>query len=292
MLMKIAVDRIAPNPYQPRKHFDPVLLEELARSIKAEGLLQPITVRPLGGKRYEIVAGERRWRAHKLLAERGDPVGKTVHCHVKRMSIEKRDIAAIIENLQRVDITPLEEAAAFMRLVECGFSPEEIAERTGAALFRVKWRLQLLNLEPSIAKLFASDQIDRQQAMEIARLPQHRDQVRILGLINRGHLVGWKAVRNAVDALLTNATQSDIFGDSAPPASAEEIEVLHAMEKKIDTVLHMIAKGWKDGECVVANRVNPDRAALLADKLKSMQTCLRIMERELRNVSAQAIIAA
>lgn len=290
-MQKIPIERIAPNPDQPRKKFDAAELDQLAASIKAEGLLQPITVRPIGKGRYEIVAGERRWRAHKLLADRGDPEGKMIACHVRAMNELARDIAAIIENLQRSDITPLEEADAYLRLQKSGLTPEQIAARTGAGLMRVKWRLSLRNLEPNIKRLFESEQIDRQAALEIARLPDHRDQVRILGLVNRGQLVGWKAVRTAVDALVTGETQADIFGPQAPPASQEELRVLSVMEARIEKAAALVSTGWKDGECVIANRVNPDRARLVADKLRAIQTCLRIMERELRNVSAQAIIS-
>ncbi len=291
MLSKIAIGKIAPNPDQPRKRFDETELGELADSIKANGLLQPITVRPVGGGRYQIVSGERRWRAHGILHKRGDPKGGFVLCQVKRMDDATRDIQAIIENLQRVDITPLEEADAFARLVAIGMTAGEISKSTGAALFRVKWRLQLRNLEPGIRKLFEHGHLDRQQALEIARLEDHKAQVRILQMVNRGQLSGWKAVRNAVDLALGLAEQSSMFGDAAPPASTDELETLSRMERKIDQVASGVAAGWKDGECVVANRVNPDRAMLMADKIGAIQKCLRIMERDLRNISAQAYAA-
>lgn len=279
---QVAMDLIDPDPTQPRQHFDAGELAELAASIKAKGLLQPITVRPVGD-RYQIVMGERRWRAHQLLG------ADTIAAQVRDMTDRDKAIAAIVENLQRVDVTPLEEADAFARLVAQGMTPEEIAKETGAVLFRVQWRLRLLGLDPAIRKLFETGNLDRQQAMEIARLSDHADQHRILRLINRGHLSGWKAVRNAVDAILGNVTQADIFGD-AGKASDEDVARLTAMEKRIQSVATMVGKGWKDGECVVATRVNPDRVSTMAGKIAEIQKALRIMERELRNASAQVAV--
>jgi ParB family transcriptional regulator, chromosome partitioning protein len=289
MLSKIDVEKILPNPDQPRKHFDLEALRELADSIKANGLLQPITVRPLGSGQYQIVAGERRWRAHCLLHKAGEPAGAKVLCHVKKMDEQTRDIQAIIENLQRVDVTPLEEADAFARLVDAGMTAAEISAKTGAALFRVKWRLQLRNLEPSIRKLLEAGQIDRQAAMEIARLDSHQEQLRMLRLVNRGSLVGWKAIRNAVETAMGGEEQADIFGPGAPAPSANEIATVNRMERKIDQIAALASHGWKDGECITANRVNPDRAKLMADKLAAIEKSLRVMERELRNVTAQAV---
>lgn len=286
MLSRLDLDSIIPNQDQPRKSFDDKALNELADSIAKNGLLQPITVRPMGKDRYEIVAGERRYRAHCILRSRGIEQFKTILCHIKRMDDHRRDIAAIIENLQRADVTPLEEANAFARLVATGMTAEDIADQVGAPLFRVRWRLQLLNLADDIRHLFASGNLGRQEAMEIARLPEHGDQHRILTLIRRGKLVGWKAVRNAVDALLGKGAQGGMFGPM-PEASDDDLSTICGMERRIDSVAAMIGRGWKDGECTVASKVAPDRAGRMADKISAMMSALRIMERELRNSAAQ-----
>lgn len=286
MLSRLDLDAIIPNPDQPRKSFDDKSLNELADSIAKNGLLQPITVRPMGKDRYEIVAGERRYRAHCILRSRGIEQFKTILCHIKRMDDHKRDIAAIIENLQRADVTPLEEANAFARLVATGMTAEDIADQVGAPLFRVRWRLQLLNLADDIRHLFASGNLGRQEAMEIARLPEHVDQHRILTLVRRGKLVGWKAVRNAVDALLDKGAQGGMFGP-LPEASDDDLSTISGMERRIDSVAAMLGRGWKDGECTVASKVAPDRAGRMADKISAMMSALRIMERELRNSAAQ-----
>ncbi len=276
---------IDPDPDQPRKIFPAALLNELADSITESGLLQPITVRPVEGGRYLVVAGERRYRAHKILAETGRLAPAVIEAHVRDMDPIEIKVTQIVENAQRADVTPLEESDAFAALVAAGMEPEEIARRCGLAPFRVKWRLTLQNLAPDIRQLFATDNLDRQQALELARLPSHVEQHRLLKLIGTGRLVGWKAVRNAVDALVSGDDQSDFFGGKP---SEKEIEVMRAMERRIEAVVKLTCAGFHEGECVIAAKVNPDNVAIMADKLSAIQKSLRIMERALRNVGAQA----
>lgn len=292
-MTKICISRIAPDPNQPRKLFDATALDDLASSIKANGLIQPITVRP--DKRrghYIIVAGERRWRAHQLLHKRGLKRFGSIQAIVAKVRAGADVLVKqIAENMAREDMTPLEEADAFAVLRDdYGLSADQIADRLGLAPFRVRWRLQLLNLAPEIRKMVASGDLDRQQALEVARLERHQDQARIVRLINRQDLVGWKAVRNAVDAILTGATQADIFGAMAPMPKGKELAVLRSMEKKVDGIAAVVSLGWRDGECIVASRVSPDRAAAMADKLAVIKTAISHMERELRNVGAQTRI--
>jgi ParB family chromosome partitioning protein len=289
-MTKIDIRHVEPDPLQPRKAFDQTALNELAASIKSRGLIQPITVCPAGKHgRFIILTGERRWRAHKLLAAKHRKFTK-IAANVTTAPKRERRLAQLVENMQRADMTPLEEANAFKALVDDGMTTDQIASELGLAEFRVSWRLQLLNLAPEPRKLFEAGQLDRQQALELSRLDAPRDQTRVLRLINRGDLNGWKAVRNAVDAINTGMTQADIFGPVAPKPKAEDVATLTAMEKKIEQVIAMVGHGWKNGECIVAAKVNLDRAKLMADRLAAIQKALRIMERELRNVTAQGQI--
>lgn len=289
----IPLDRIAPDPTQPRKLFEAKALAELAASIRTNGLIQPITVRPDPKKRghYIVVAGERRWRAHCLLRDEKARGFTSIRCLVvkDRKAVDIK-VKQIVENVARADMTILEEADALHELATvCGLSEDEIAKRLGLAPFRVRWRLQLKNLTPEIRKMVEGDQLDRQQAMEVSRLDR-RDQARIVRMINRGELVGWKAVRNAVDAILEGATQADIFGEAAARPSAKDVAELKAMEIKVARVANMVASGWKDGACIIASKVSPDRAARIADQLAAIRQATSIMERELRNTLAQAKI--
>lgn len=284
-MQTILLDQIEPNPDQPRKVFDPAAIQELANSIRVDGLLQPITVRPVNGS-YQIVAGERRWRALCFLRDYHGGAD-SIDCQVRDVTELARDITAIVENLLRVDISPLEEADAFGRLVAIGLSAEEIASRTGAHVHRIRQRLLLLNLESGVRKLFEGGHLDKQQATEIARLPKN-EQPKLVKMLNRGEIRGWNSIKHAVDVALGVACQDDMFGASAPPVSREEVETLNRMESKVQQVVNMVLTGWRDGECVIANRVNPDRAKVMAQKLELIRSSIRTMERELKHTLAQA----
>ena len=112
-LMEIEITKISPSPRNPRKTFSEEDIAELAQNIRNQGLLQPITVRPIG-KTYEIVCGERRYRACKLNAEEDKKKKATIACIVKEMTDEEAFEAMITENLQRKDVDPIEEAFAFV----------------------------------------------------------------------------------------------------------------------------------------------------------------------------------
>lgn len=295
MTRRLPINKIDPDPNQPRTEFDETELELLAGTIAAAGgLIQAITVRPHKRGRFYIEAGERRWRAHAILFRRGLAKFAMIDCEVLAKGMPGAQVRArqIIENMARADLQPLEEARAFARFAaDFDLDAEEVARRLGLTPFRVRWRLSLLNLAPAIARMVESGHLDRQQALELARLDRHDDQVRLVQMINRRELVGWKAVRNAADAILQGTTSADLFGPSAVVVSAGDVDTLRKMERKINAIAEMVAAGWRDGECIVANKVSPDRAGVMADKLAAIKTAISHMERELRNVGAQAKIA-
>ena len=289
--MKIAIDRIQPDPGQPRKIFNLEQLQELANSIASSGLLQPILVKK-SGVRYQIVAGERRWRAHALLAKRGMKKFATIECNLaKQKAGADTRVAQIVENMLRADMTPMEEAEAFVELRDTyGMDEAAIAGKLGLAAFRVKWRLSLMNLSPASRRLFEAGAIEQQAANEVARLDRDADQARIIRMLNRGDLIGWKSVRNAVDAILQGTTHEDLFGAAAPLPKAKELAVVKSMEKKVDDIAAVVSIGWQNGECIVASKIAPDRAGVMADKLAGIKAAISHMERELRNVNAHARI--
>jgi ParB family chromosome partitioning protein len=141
--LKVLITDLVPNPHQPRRRFSEKSLEDLAASIRSQGLLQPLLVRPLDNRpgKYEIVAGERRWRASQLAALREIPVV------IRNFSDLETLAAALIENLQREDLKPLEEAQGLQRLKEeFGLSQEELAARLGRSRSAVANSLRLLSL--------------------------------------------------------------------------------------------------------------------------------------------------
>ena len=142
---QIAVDRIKPNPKQPRIAADPSALDDLTASIREHGVLQPILVRPLDRGHYEIVAGERRWRAVTALALAMIPA------IIEEMSDEQAIEIAVIENLQRENLNPLEEAEAFQRLiVRFGHTQDAVANAVGKSRSHVANTLRLLKLPDSV----------------------------------------------------------------------------------------------------------------------------------------------
>jgi ParB family chromosome partitioning protein len=289
MFKHISLTSITANAAQPRKLFEPKALDELAASLKENGLKQPITVRPLAyGNRFEVVMGERRFRAHQLLTERGVAGFSTIMCNVRVMDEVQRDIDAILENLQRVDIKPIEEARAFQRLLDSGLTMEDLSKKLGKQIHRIEERTRLLKLEPSILRLYETGQFSQEAAYHVSRLPDHASQMRVFKLIQKGSVNGYLAIRACVDAVLGELTQADMFGESTPKASKQDIQTINRMEAKIETMARIAANGWKDGDCVIASKVSPDRSRLMAEKLKAMQRALYAMERELRRVSAQA----
>ncbi|MBT9259998.1 MAG: ParB/RepB/Spo0J family partition protein [Clostridiales bacterium] len=162
---EIAVDAIQPNPYQPRRHLDPAALEELAESIRQHGILQPIIVRPIEGG-YQLVAGERRWRAARLanLA--------TVPVLIRQLTDHQVAEIALIENLQRADLNPIETARAYQRLQqEFGLPAEEIARRVGKSRSAVANTLRLLSLDPEIQQHVEEGRLTEGHARALLAIP-------------------------------------------------------------------------------------------------------------------------
>ena len=150
---------------QPRKHFDEAALAELADSIREHGIIQPLTVRKLASGYYQIIAGERRWRAARLAGLQEVPV------IVMEADDRKAAELAMIENLQREDLNPMEEAAGFRSLIETyHMTQEEAAQRVGKSRSAVTNALRLLNLTPSVAKLVEEDRLSAGHARALLPL--------------------------------------------------------------------------------------------------------------------------
>jgi len=283
--MKLQTASVFPNPDQPRKRFDPVLLAELAESIKLNGLIQPITVRPFPDDRYMIVAGERRWRAHVLAGL------ETIDATLVEVTDGERDILAIIENLQRADITPLEEGRAFQRILDTGVTAEELAHRLGLKQpWRITDRTSLLRLNPPYLDLLEKGHLSPSQGFELARLgPQ--DQNMLFGLITAGRCDTYAKLRAAADALIHAASQGG-FWEEQKKATAEEAKALTAFEAKIEQIVKLVTSGFKDNEVVALKKINPHRAGIVAIQIGLIGKHLKLIEREIQKVVAQGEIVA
>ncbi|MBO6054729.1 MAG: ParB/RepB/Spo0J family partition protein, partial [Oscillospiraceae bacterium] len=170
--LKVAIQKVEPNPNQPRKEFDPEALQELAESIRQHGLIQPLTVRSRENGFYQIIAGERRWRAARLAGLKQVPV------YVVDADDRKVMELALVENLQRTDLNPMEEARGFRSLLEeYGLTQEQVAEQVGKSRPAVANALRLLNLKPSVAKLVEEGKISAGHARALMMLSGERSQM-------------------------------------------------------------------------------------------------------------------
>jgi ParB family chromosome partitioning protein len=171
-LQHISLDLLVRGEYQPRRHFDSIQLQELADSIKTTGgLLQPLVVRPISKGKFEIIAGERRWRAAQLVNLPDVP------CLVSEYTDEEALQASIIENINRADLNPIEEAAAFQRLIdEFDYLHEEIAAAVGKSRTSITNALRLLKLDERVQALLIQGQLSEGHGKILAGL-DHRYQL-------------------------------------------------------------------------------------------------------------------
>ena len=280
----ISLKHIERNPDQPRETFPQEHIERLAASIKKRGLIKPIIVRPIIGRvGYMIVAGECRFRAHQLLGV------KTIKAIVESMDDQEMQLRAIVENLQRRDMNPIEEARAFKALIDCGFTVQKVVDELGLrSTSIVVQRLKLLELTPEIQKLVAAGQLSTIMAWGVAQAPAAY-QSRLLREITTGKLRTAEQVKQAGWALRDAVAQQDAFGD-APCASKHDVAATTRLEGKIEQIVAMLNSGFKDGECIAAQRVSPDRVKTMADKLSLIRKHVIQMEHDLRRVATQTEI--
>lgn len=165
-LRDLAVSQIEPNRLQPRDHFDEASLVSLTASIAELGVLQPVLVRPAGPDRYELIAGERRWRAAKRAGLQNIPAV------IRRIDDNESLEQAIVENLHRQDLNALEEAAAYHQLIEdFGLSHDDVARRVGKSRSAVSNTLRLLQLSPNIQRLVVDGQLSAGHARALLGTP-------------------------------------------------------------------------------------------------------------------------
>jgi len=163
---EIPLELLDPNPYQTRTHMDEAALEELAASIRASGVLQPIVVRYIDSGRYQLIAGQRRWAASQRAGR------ATIPALVRQVSNEQAMEMTIIENLQREDLNPMEQARAFERLSnEFGLTQKQMAERTGKDRASISNFLRLLRLPEYVQSLISSGQLSAGHGKALMMLP-------------------------------------------------------------------------------------------------------------------------
>ncbi len=256
-LRQIPVSAISPNQFQPRKDFNDDSLQSLASSVRELGVLQPIIVRPLEGQpnRYELIAGERRWRAAGIAGLETVPV--LVQDSVNdRLSLEQ----AVVENLHRVDLHPLEEAAAYQQLIdEFDLTHEQVAQRVGKSRANITNTLRLLQLGETAQAALAQSQISAGHARSLLAISDAEAQATMVARIIKNEL-SVRATEEAVKVFLeprpsdaSSSTVPDISGRPprlrpVPDASVAELEQL--LEDYLNTRVHVDLKG-RNGRIII-----------------------------------------
>lgn len=179
----IEVEHIRPNPYQPRKSFDDTALNELASSIRQLGIIQPITVRAMGGGQFEVISGERRLRAARRAGL------KRIPAYVREADIEAMLEMAIVENVQREELNPIEVALGYHRLIEeCNLTQEQVAQKVGKNRTTVANFLRLLKLPPPVQASLRDGSITVGHARALINVDDEGAQKQLLAEIRDGGL--------------------------------------------------------------------------------------------------------
>jgi len=215
-LRSLDVTLIQPGKYQPRQTMDDGRLQELAASIKAQGLIQPIIVRAVGGGRFEIIAGERRWRASQIAGL------KQIPALVRDVADQSVVAMALIENIQREDLSPLEEAQALQRLItEFKLTHEKVAEAIGRSRAAVSNLLRLQELPAQIKKLLADGDLEMGHARALAAL----DAKLAIGLALKAVAHGWTVRELEAAARDAQNPAAKPVSKSAKKSSAQDPDI-------------------------------------------------------------------
>ena len=230
-VMEISIDNIVPNPYQPRKVFSQTALEELSNSIKTYGILQPITVRQKNDK-YELIAGERRFRAAKLASF------KTIPAIIQDMTDESSAVLALLENLQREDLNFIEEAMGYESLIkEHSFTQQQLAEKLGKNQSTIANKLRILRLPSDIKIKLVENGLTERHARALLKLPTEDLMRDILDKIIKNELTVKKTEKLITD-LIESLQVADEDKKQSVKASMGIKIYLNTMKQAFDAILN------------------------------------------------------
>jgi ParB family transcriptional regulator, chromosome partitioning protein len=231
----LSIEKLRSGKYQPRKHFDKKTLDELAASIKEHGILQPLVVRSVGPGQFEIIAGERRWRAAQAAGLHEVPA------IIKTFDNQKTLELSLIENLQREDLNPIEEAEGYQRLMsEFSLTQERVAEKVGKERATVANALRLLRLDPDVRQMVQAGQISQGHAKVLLALPELNQQKELAKVVTESGL-SVRKLEELVQKKVTPQKTTDKITDSNASVTtrliaglAEEMQKLLGTRVNID----------------------------------------------------------
>lgn len=253
---EIPLSQIEINPFQPRQEFDPAALEELAASIKAQGIIQPLTVRKMGEGQYQLIAGERRLRASKI-------AGLTlVPAYVRTANDEQMLEMALIENIQRQDLNPVEIALSYQRMIsELNLKQEELGEKVGKDRATVANYLRLLKLPPEILKALRDNTVSMGHGRALIALDSSEKQLELFHeVVDKG-----LSVRQTEELKRRFDKPVPPKAPSTPPTRNQIHleEVRKKLEEKFGSKVRMTQDGTGSGDFQVSFHSNEDLNRIL-----------------------------
>jgi ParB family chromosome partitioning protein len=255
-LRTIPIDELQPGKYQPRAGMESEALAELAESIRSQGVMQPVLARPISGGRYEIIAGERRWRAARMAGLASVPA------LVRDMPDQQALAAALVENMQREDLNPLEEATGIQRLTEeFGLTHQKIAESLGRSRAAVTNLLRLLELAPPVRELLAQGKLDMGHARALLALPPLRQ----VELARTAAAKQW-SVRD-VERRVTDAVKRSTGAVSARRIDRDVARLEDDLSSRLGTEVRIKQRGKNGGGRLVIQYRSLDQLQEFIEKL-------------------------
>lgn len=239
-ITSVDIAAIEPNPEQPRQFLDPKSLEELAASIRENGVLQPILVRDAGHGRFTLIAGERRWRAAQIAGLDAMPV------HLSETNDDKNLILALVENIQRQDLSPLEESHAYKRLVDSGLTQERVAKEVGKSRTAVANSLRLLQLPTPVRMSLAAGEISEGHARAILGAPSEPQQIRLWERVRERNLT----VRQAETAAQQLRTLDGVSQAPRPASQPGDRLAVERLQSALSTKV-VVERRRKGGRIVL-----------------------------------------
>ena len=247
-VIEVALDDIIPNRFQPRLAFDEGALNELAKSIKEHGIIQPLVLRKIGNK-YEIIAGERRYKAAYIAGLRKVPA-----VTIDLNDNESAEVA-IVENIQRKDLSPIEEAKSYKKLLERGYlTQEQLATRMGKTQATISNKLRLLNLSPKVQDALLNNKISERHARSLLRIEDKSKQEELLDNIIENR-INVKDTDDMINNMLSNKEEERVvepISTASTTSSSDDFDIdsiMARIQKKIDE----LSKDEDDNRRVLEN---------------------------------------
>lgn len=252
-LRQIPLEKLRRGKYQPRRDFEQVALQELAESIKSQGVMQPIVVRTQSGGNWEIIAGERRWRASQLAGL------DTIPALVREVGDDAAIAMALIENIQRKDLNPVEEAVALKRLQqEFQLSQQQVADRVGKSRSSIANAMRLLTLEPDVLTMVEQGLIDTGHGKVLLAL-EGRQQLKAARQVSQSSL-SVRQTERLVKSLLLPDGGARMTGDRVDP-DVQRLE--RELSEKLGARVTLKTQGPGGGKLVITFSTNEELEGIL-----------------------------